>query len=135
MPVDTVPADLMNEKRLAFSRSLGLASAIPFTVAPVEDLSLRELPPAPAATTQTSTSARPQIVGEHTLTGREWLVVQLPDGRIRATFPAPNPDGGDGSRPAWNEARRLAAAESGQFAVFQPRGISRPETTVTDELL
>lgn len=123
---DQVPPAMMTEKRLAFSRSLGLASAIPFTVAPVEDLSLRELPPAPAATTQTTTMARPQLVGL-TINGHEWLVVQVPAGVVREVM---------GSELlAREKARELAGAEGGSFAVFQPRGISRPVTTVTDELL
>lgn len=123
MAHDIVPPSVMTPKRLEISRSLGLASAIPYTQP--EPVDPREHEGVPVVASE-PVPVRPQLVGQ-TINGHEWLVVQVPAGVVREVM---------GSETlAREKARELAAAESGSFAVFQPRGISRPVTTVTDELL
>lgn len=76
-------------------------------------------------TTRTVAITPLKLVGKP-IDGRSWIVLQLPGGSVRC-------DGTeDGCRA---EARHLASTEAGEFAVFQPRGISRPVTQVTEELL
>lgn len=142
---DIVPPHLMNEGRLGWARglSLGQARAYDALPEPERDLAAEELVAAgivapipdtiPSAITplaglspRPSVPVAPQIVGQ-VITGRQWIVCQLPDGRVRASL--------DEERTAWAEAERLATDESGEFAVFQPRGMARPQTTVTKELL
>lgn len=109
----------MNADRTAWAKGLGLAQRLAHdpTEQAKEAASIEG--PAPAGAPGLS------IVGT-TVTGRDWLLVQLPGGVIRHA--------GNESH-ARAEARRLAAEEGGEFGVFQPRGISRPQTTVTEELL
>lgn len=129
---DQVPASLMNDERLQWARQIGLGQARAFDKAPERDFAAEELATLGLAPTSAAAAAlppapiKPQIVGQ-TITGRQWIVCQLPDGRIR--------DASDDEMAARTIARKLAADESGEFAVFQPRGISRPQTTVTEELL
>lgn len=111
----------MNADRTAWAKGLGLAQRLAHdpTEQAKEAASVEAPPPALSAAPSLS------IVGT-TVTGRDWLLVQLPGGVIRHA--------GNESH-ARAEARRLAAEEGGEFGVFQPRGISRPQTTVTEELL
>ena len=130
--IDPVPAHLMNPERLEWARNLGLGQARAYDKAPERDMAAEELAalgigPAPMVEAPAQANpVKPQIVGQ-TITGRQWIVCQLPDGRIR--------ESSDDEMAARTMARTLAADESGEFALFQPRGISRPKTTVTEELL
>lgn len=121
MPTDAVPPHLMNEERRAWASSLGLAQRLAYdpTEQAKEAASIAAPPPSISVAPSLS------IVGT-TVTGRDWLLVQLPGGVIRHA---------GHETEARAEARRLAAEEGGEFGVFQPRGISRPQTTVTEELL
>lgn len=128
VPIDPQLQANMNAERLRESRRLGVASAIPFTnpQAAADATPLNHTPPITVEQTQVVVPKPALAVVGQTVTGRGWLVLQLPSGGIRAEK--------DTEMGAREEARRLAKDESGEFGVFQPRGISRPHTTVTDEL-
>lgn len=120
---ERVPEHLMNEERRAWAKSLGLAQAI--TAAPVPDS--QTVPATPVLAVAMETKLSPLALVGVTVTGRDWIICQLPGGTIRETS-------ADESL-AWERARLLSTEEAGQFAVFQPRGIVRPVTQVTTELL
>ena len=124
---DTVSPLHMTEARLEGLKSFSVAARIPYTNPEVLKPHQPEAgTPHPLEEAKPVAIPRPQIVGR-TITGREWIVMQLPSGGVRGSYQTED--------EARFTARDLAAKESGEFGVFQPRGISRPQTTVTEELL
>lgn len=136
--MDELPAHLMNADRMAWASSIGLAQRLPHAAkAPEIDYAREELiragilapdgeavsPDAPSPRTLVPRAV--QLVGEP-ITGRDWVVLQLPGGQVRGM--------GD-EATAREKARVLATAEAGSFAVLQPRAIVQPQTTVTEEAL
>lgn len=134
---DQLPDHIMTPDRAAWARSIGLAQSIPKLI-PEAVARPVVTPHAGSGSALADAVDRPahplaaldgvaglQLVGE-TISGRQWIVMQMPGGKVRAS----------GTEALMRDiARELAKAESGSFAVFQPRGITRPETTVTEELL
>lgn len=118
---DTVPPHLMTEARLNASKSFGLASRLPFTHPEAAAPEVRREVPIPISAPERALA----LVGQ-AVSGRQWLVLQLPGGAVRC-------EGEEALCRA--TASRLAGEEGGAFAVFQPRACARPETTVQTEEL
>lgn len=119
----------MTPERLHASTQFSVASRIPFThpetLKPDTDPApIGPDPAQPSPPVVPRAAVAPALVGI-AITGREWVVMQVPGGAVR------------GVKPMETEARALARAlaleEGGAFGIFQPKGIIRPQTTVIEE--
>lgn len=128
---DKTPAHLMTPERIAMAKAYGLAQAIPYTP---QDLAALEGVPerAPEAvhdqppTTQPTVPVRALALVGQAITGREWLVVQVPGGQVRY----------EGiEQGAKESARRLAREEGAEFAVLRPMILCAPKTILHEEVL
>ena len=127
---DEIEADDISPERMRDSNALGLAATARF----------RAKGPDPNAITETQGSVQESpvllgLLGDHVralslvstaITGKDWLVVQVPGGQIR--------DAGD-AVSCTDAARSFAKAEGGTFCVFRPVVMLQPQTTVTEQAL
>lgn len=121
----------MSPERVAWAKSLGLASAIPHTTPaamPNPDALQTDgavMPGMMAVPGPTPEPVRLALVGQ-TISGREWLVLQVPGGQVRYEGTGPG---------AAAKARELAAAEGASFSAVKPMLLCAPQTIITEDVL
>lgn len=121
----------MNPARVAWATQYSLAQRLPITNPEPED---HPAPPdvsratagRPLTTSQEAAGVFPLTFAGQAISGRQWLVLQVPGGQIRFEGTAAE---------ATTKARALAIEESAEFVVFRPVVILAPQTLIHEETI